>query len=154
MNEISDFEIRRETDIARLVKWRAEVIANVFGHVSGPQFNQLIEANTEYLRKHLADATHVSLMASAGGEDIGSGDLCIYDEMPSPDNPTGVCAYLMNIYVRKPFRNKGVASAIVARLIAEATRRGAGKIYLETTDEGRDLYKKTGFKPMKGYMKL
>lgn len=148
-----EFTIRRETDLNRLLDWRMKVVAGVFGPQPEDMLRTLTIANGEYLKKHLQDDTHVSLMASAKGEDIGSGDLCIYDEMPSPDNLSGVCAYIMNVYVSEPHRHNGVASAIVEHLLEEAKRRGAGKIYLETTDEARGLYKRMGFAPMKGYLK-
>lgn len=154
MNGNLEFEIRRETDLPRLLSWRMLVIRHVFGMQPESIMLKLTSANREYLEKHLRDDTHVSLMASAEGTDIGSGDLCIYDEMPSPDNLTGVCAYIMNIYVSEQYRHNGVASAIVEQLIKEAKRRNAGKIYLETTDTARELYNQMGFKPMKGYMKL
>ncbi len=32
-------------------------------------------------------------------------NTAIIEELPSPDNPSGKCAYLMNIYVREAFRN-------------------------------------------------
>lgn len=149
-----DFKIHRVADPARLLRWRMEVLDNVFGPDALTDTPELYAANAEFLRKHLADGSHVALMASCDGTDIGSGDLCIYEEMPSPDNLTGICAFIMNVYVREPFRNRGVASAIVRQLIAEAESRHAGKIYLETTGSARNLYAHLGFSPMTGYMKL
>ena len=59
----------------------------------------------------------------------------------------------MNIYVRKQFRNHGIAHAIVGRLIEEAKKRGCGKIYLETTEEGKPVYASLGFRDMPDMMK-
>lgn len=78
---------------------------------------------------------------------------CI-NEMPSPDNPSGKCAYLMNIYTRPQFRNNGIAKATVNWLIDKAINKGITKIYLETSEAGRKMYQNTGFKPMKDYMQL
>ena len=79
--------------------------------------------------------------------------VCFYSELPSPDNPGGLCAYLMNIYVRSSFRKMGVAHRIVGRLIEEARKSGCGKIYLETTPEGRPVYESIGFLDMPDMMK-
>ena len=43
-----------------------------------------------------------------------------YHEMPSPDNPNGKCACLMNIYARPPFRRQGIGDRIVCWLIGQA----------------------------------
>ena len=92
-------------------------------------------------------------MAEVDGEDAGCGAICITDELPSPDNRSGRCAYLMNIYVREAFRNQGVAHSIVSMLIEEAKKLGCDKIYLETTAEGKPVYSSLGFREMPDMMK-
>ena len=74
--------------------------------------------------------------------------------MPSPDNPNGGCAYLMNIYTRPAFRGRGVAKETCRWLIAEAQARGYRKVFLETSESGRALYASLGFTDMEDYMKL
>ncbi len=44
--------------------------------------------------------------------------------MPSPDNPSGRCAYLMNIYVREGYRSEGAGKKIVRYLIGCALLMG------------------------------
>lgn len=136
-------------DPEEALRWRAEVIGAVFGAAPSPQ---LLEANADYLRQHMADGTHRVVLACEDGAAAGCGALCIYDELPSPDNPLGRCGYLMSIYVRPPFRGRGIGSAIARWLAAEATRQGCGKIYLETTEAGRSVYAALGFAEMKDYM--
>ena len=143
-------EIKYITALPTLMRWRAEVIRNVFGVNPHPR---LLVANRQYYRRHMADGTHVALAAECGGEDCGCGAVCFTDELPSPDNPTGRCAYLMNIHVREPFRNKGIAHMIVARLVEEAKKRDCRKIYLETTADGKRLYLTSGFAEMPDMMK-
>lgn len=85
---------------------------------------------------------------------MGCGGLCLYDEMPSPDNPSGRCAYLMNIYVREGHRGAGIGKKIVRYLVGCALERGVTKIYLETSQCGRKLYESAGFTAMKDMMLL
>ena len=66
----------------------------------------------------------------------------------SPDNPTGRCAYLMNIYVRKPYRRRGLGAAITRHLVEQARWHRCGKIYLESSDMASALYGSLGFRPM------
>ena len=75
-------------------------------------------------------------------------------EMPSPDNPSGRCAYLMNIYTREQYRGRGVGAATVRYLIGQARQRRITKIYLESSEDGLALYRSLGFVPMKDYLHL
>lgn len=143
-------ELRRLTDPAELIAWRREVIETVFGVEPDSALN---DANRRYYRRHMADNSHIAYLASQDGEDVGCGAVCLTEELPSPDNPTGRCAYVMNIYVREEYRNHGIAHLIVNRLVEEAKSHGCGKIYLETTDMARPLYRSIGFKSMDNMMK-
>lgn len=143
-------ELHKITNLETLMKWRVEVILSVFGEHAN---RELTDANVAYYARHIADGSHLAIVASVDGEDCGCGAICLTDELPSPDNPSGRCAYLMNIYVRTPYRNHGVAHAIVRHLIEEASACGCSKIFLETTDEGRHLYKSIGFEEMENMMK-
>ena len=80
--------------------------------------------------------------------------LCLYREMPSPDNPSGQCAYLMNVYTRKGFCGQGIGTAIVEWLVEQARCRKITKTYLETSASGKPLYENLGFTDMYDYMKL
>ena len=143
-------EIRKLRDIDALIAWRREVILNVFG--AHPD-DKSLTANRQYYARHIADDSHTAFVALADGTECGCGAACFTDELPSPDNPSGRCAYLMNIYVRGPFRRQGVAHAIMRSLIDEARERGCGKIYLETTAEGKAVYSSVGFRDMPDMMK-
>lgn len=143
------------TDPATLMNLRREVLADVFCiDTADPRFDAVMAANLDYYRRHLSDGSHYALTITEGRETCGCGAVCFYDEMPSPDNPTGLCGYLMNIYIRPVYRHRGLARMLVDRLVGECRRRGAGKIYLETTGAARRLYHTAGFRPMTDMMKL
>lgn len=142
--------LRQIREVPALMCWREEVIRNVFG--SEPD-NQLLEANRDYYSRHISDGSHIAFVAEYNGDECGCGGVCLTEELPSPDNPTGRCAYLMNIYVRKNFRNRGIAHRIVMRLIEEAKKHDCGKIYLETTADGKPVYSSVGFEDMPDMMK-
>lgn len=143
--------LREITDLRELMQWRREVIVHVFGEAPD---EALMDANMEYYRKNVTAGLHVAFVAEVDGRGAGCGAVCLSEELPSPDNPSGRCAYLMNIYVREPFRSHGIGHDIVRTLIETAHGRGCGKIYLETTAEGRPLYESMGFRDMKDMMKL
>lgn len=142
-------QIRCITSLEELMKWRREVIANVFGTMAD---EALLESNRRYYMTHIPDRSHIALVASIDGIDCGCGAVCFSEELPSPDNSDGKCAYLMNIYVREAYRNRGIAHRIVRRLLDLAAERGCDKIYLESTDDGRPLYQSLGFRNMTDMM--
>lgn len=142
--------IRQVTAIPTLMHWRKEVIENVFGTTPS---KRLLAANRRYYLKHFADGSHIAIVANVDGTDAGCGAICLSDELPSPDNPSGHCAYLMNIYVRKNYRSRGIGRQMVEWLVTKAREMGCYKIYLETTDTAHSLYNSAGFKELPGIMK-
>ena len=144
-------EMKRVTDIPELLKWRQEVILNVFGKMPS---QELMEQNRIYYEKHIPDGSHIAYVALKDGVQVGTGSICLSEELPSPDNYSGLCAYLMNIYVRAPYRQHGVGHCIVKKLLEIAMNGGCGKIYLETTSDGRGVYESLGFKDMADMMKF
>lgn len=143
-------EIKEIHELTTLMRWREEVIEHVFGQKADPR---LLAENLRYYEQHMADGGHKAFLAQYDGEECGCGAVCFSEELPSPDNPSGRCAYLMNIYVREAFRQHGIAHKIVTRLIKESKARGCDKIYLETTPEGRGIYESLGFKDLPDLMK-
>lgn len=144
-------EINQIRDLPTLMLWRQEVLRHVFGEEPSAQ---LLKENRHYYMKHTEDGNHIALVASWDGTYAGCGALCFSEELPSPDNPNGKCAYLMNIYVREPYRQHGIAHAIVRQLLKEAKLRACGKIYLETTADGRPVYESLGFHDLPDIMKF
>lgn len=146
-----NIEIVRTRDLDLLQSWREEVIANVFDCIPT---DEVREANKRYYAAHIMDGTHLAVIALLDGEPVGCGAICFQQELPSPDNLSGCCAYLMNIYVRPSFRGKGVGRRLVGHLVQEAKQAECGKIYLETTAAGRLLYQSIGFRSMSDMMIL
>lgn len=151
---MSDITITRSDNINLLMFWRMRVLYCVFSIPEDEDTSELECSNRGYYERHLADGSHIACTASVAGEVIGCGGICFYDEMPSPDNRNGRCAYLMNIYVSERFRRQGVAKRIVRWLVGQALAQGVGKIYLETSEMAHRLYGDLGFNYMKNMMKL
>lgn len=151
-----ELNIRRAdvSELSCLLRWRMEVLHAVFGVPEGEPLPALFAANEEYYRAALADGSHIACFAEQNGEIIGCGGVCLFREMPSPDNPAGRCAYLMNVYTREAFRGAGVGRKIVSWLVEQAGAKGAAKIYLESSDCARPLYEGMGFVPMENYLTL
>lgn len=142
-------KIERIRSLKQLLRWRGEVLKEVFGTKADAE---LLKANARYYDFHEADGSHVALEAKLPSniegeyQSVGCGGICFSEELPTPSNPTGRCAHIMNVYVRKSFRNSGVGGHLLRALVDLAKFRGCGKIMLETTDETRNFYHELGFK--------
>lgn len=143
-------ELKEIKTVPTLMRWREEVLEHVFDIKPD---KRLLVQNRRYYLKHIADNRHIAIEAIYDGERAGCGAICLSEELPSPDNPTGRCAFLMNIYVRDIYRCKGIGHAIVTYLLEKAKELDCGKIYLETTSDGRSLYQSLGFGTMPDMMK-
>lgn len=143
-------------DMPLLMEWRMRVLREVFSIPEDEDTALLEQANRQYYERHLRKDSHTACFAGVKGTEaiIGCGGICYQEEMPSPDNRSGSCGYLMNIYVLPKYRKLGTGRQVVQFLIQDARRRGVEKIYLESSDPGRRLYQELGFSEMQGYMKL
>jgi len=140
-------------DLEELMRWREIVLREVFSIPTGEDMTGLLTANRAYYQTALEQEEHIACFACAAEKPVGCGGICLHREMPSPDNPTGQCGYLMNIFTLSAMRQHGVGRAIVQWLVQEAKRRGCGKIYLESTEQAYPLYRELGFHDMRGYLK-
>ena len=138
------------------VEWRMRVLEDVFrGEMPeyASELTQLSEANEAFFRRNTLDGTLTSCFAlDANGHIAGCGASCTLQELPSPDNPSGLVAYFMNIYVVPDMRGHGIGRQIVDWLISDSEKRGIRRMMLETTDAARALYGASGFRPASGYM--
>lgn len=152
-----DFAVRPTTlaDINQLMQWRMRVLREVFADAADVGWDKLEATNRRFYVDHISAQTLEAVWAiNREGAVMGCGDVCYQWELPSPDNVSGRNAYLMNIYVLPAYRRNGVGEAIVNYLVAMAKERECGKIYLETTDCGRRLYRRCGFTDLPSMMIL
>lgn len=105
-----DIEIRKAElfDLDLLMKWRMIVLHEVFSVPVDDPMAELEQENRRYYQRAIPSWNHVACFAYIGQKVVGCGGICFYQEMPSPDNPQGGCAYLMNIYTAPDFRGHGV----------------------------------------------
>ncbi|MCR5546634.1 MAG: GNAT family N-acetyltransferase [Lachnospiraceae bacterium] len=145
-------------DMDCLLELRMEVLSHVFSEekesISNHEWEKIRKENENYYSEELETRGHIACAIYVDQKLAGCGGVCLYREMPSPDNSSGNCAYLMNIYVREAYRRKGLAKRLCEFLIQKAREFGAEKIYLESSDMAVNLYKNIGFTNMNGYMKF
>lgn len=75
------------------------------------------------------------------------GVMAVDRRLPSPGNPSDRLSYVSSMSTDVDARHRGLARAVLGRIIAEAMARGIERIGLHATDDGPTLYLSEGFVP-------
>ncbi len=149
-------EFRKATpdDSDILASMRVEFLREVQDVYPGPRDEELIASTAHYFRGATARGEFISWLALDGTETIGTGGARLYELPPKYDNPTGMNAYIMNIYVKPEYRRQGIGERLFELVLNEARERGVTTVHLHATESGDPLYRKFGFTPRVSEMTL
>ena len=146
------FEKGTLANIDCLMKAREIVLREVFSLAPNKNIDAILEANRNYYLVAFKHDTHIAFVSFDGEDFVGCGDMCLQHEMPSPDNLSGKCGFVMNIYTHPDYRKQGMGRKMMQTLIDEARSRGIEKLTLEASHAGRKLYASCGFTPFEDCM--
>ena len=133
------------SDAEKLAEIRS-IFLKEMNNVSSEEKRINIEkTNLEYFRKTLCDNTFISWIALDNEEIIATGGLSFSVVPPCFPVTDGKVAYIMNMYTFPIYRNRGIGTELLKRIIDEAKQLGYKKITLNATEMGRPLYEKYGF---------
>ena len=146
------FKRATASDIDILVETRIEVL-RAANHLSEDIDMSLVEEKSYEYYNHCFDAgDHVAYLVYDGKNFAACGGVSFYKVMPTYNNPSGINAYVMNMYTRPEYRRKGIANEVLDLLLKEAVTQDIKRITLEATDAGKPVYMKYGFIGMKDEM--
>lgn len=133
-----------KNDIETLMKIRMEMLKEVNSLSDDYVFDKSFIENC---RKNFecTGETQTDILCIENGEPVACANLCYLSMMPTFSHPKGKRAHLMNVYVKKDFRRKGLAKKMLELLIEEAKSRKVTEISLDATEKGRSLYESMGF---------
>ena len=133
-----------KNDIETLMKIRMEMLKEVNSLSDDYVFDKSFIENC---RKNFecTGETQTDILCIENGEPVACANLCYLSMMPTFSHLTGKRAHLMNVYVKKDFRRKGLAKKMLELLIEEAKSRKVTEISLDATEKGRPLYESMGF---------
>lgn len=141
-------------DLEILLKTRLEMLRSVNGIPETEDLAEVAGSCRAYYLESFEKDTHVAYLAFDGETFIGCGGISFYQVMPNIKNPSGMKAYIMNIYTIPEYRGKGIATKVVDLLVTEAHKRNIRRITLDATAMGRPVYERYGFIPAVNTLKL
>lgn len=136
------------SDISELVKLRFMAIYEADEIKQNQRTSEFEKEVHDYFKEGLSNQTYFGAVAELDGQLISNNGLILYKKPPAFKGTTGIIGYVTNVYTIPEFRNQGIASELLKLLIAFAKNSRATKIHLGTTDDGRTLYEKHGFKDL------
>ncbi|TET29452.1 MAG: GNAT family N-acetyltransferase [Candidatus Heimdallarchaeota archaeon] len=142
------FSLRLATkdDIQQIVELRIEFIKEVRLEYPKDRVDEYREVMSNYLEKEMSSGNFIAWLAIANNGIIATSGLITIQRVPQLWNMSGKEAYIMNMYTKPKWRNKGIGTAILEKLVEEAKNRDIIAIKLYATPMGKPLYEKRGFK--------
>ncbi len=118
--------------------------------LSPPQHSDAIEKLRKqlilYFENHTANGDFISAIATIGKHVAGIGSMEPRIIPGNFKNPSGRWGFILNMYTVPEFRKRGVARAILDKLIETGLQQGLTAFELLATKEGQPVYEKAGFR--------
>ena len=149
-------KIRRATleDAETLVRLRVTFLEEVGQFAEGVDSGAVAEAFRRYLQRKLPPGEFLAWVAEGEGEIVATSGLVFFERPPNGTSPTGLEAYVMNMYTLPRWRGRGLATALLDAALAHVKRTDARRVWLHATDVGRPVYERAGFVSSDAEMEL
>jgi len=99
-----------------------------------------------WLAPRLANGAYFGHVLSEHGVAVAGIGLMLIDWPPHPMHPeTGLRGYVLNVYVERAARRRGLARMLMQLADEEFAKRGATYAILHATEQGRPLYERLGW---------
>jgi ribosomal protein S18 acetylase RimI-like enzyme len=110
------------------------------------------ETFRNYFDSSLSDKSLVVWVADDHGVVVSSVCFCLCRLAPRFENPSGLVAYMANVFTVPNYRRKGIGSNLISEAIVDLKTQGIRKILLHSSDMAKPMYESLGFVEGKNYM--
>ncbi len=151
---MTTFTTRRATleDVEVLVQLRLQLFRETGDVTEDSPWPEVAETARTYFQENLPTEHFLAWVAEANGQIIGTSGLIFFEKPPTVKRQRE--AYIMNMYTIPEWQRRGVASALLQEIISYVRTTSARRIWLRTTEPGRQLYEKHGFVPTRDELEL
>jgi GNAT superfamily N-acetyltransferase len=116
------------------------------GRQNTAALDQMEVAARTYFASAIPDGSYQGFLAVTNGDIVAGGGIVVSPWPGSFDQKLPRRAMILNMYVEKPFRRRGIARALMEEMIAWCRAEQFAYVGLHASDEGRPLYEKLGFR--------
>lgn len=132
-------------DMDELVRLRIEFLKEAQNIESDSNDADVRKALENYLDGAMKNNAFIAWVAVDDNRIVATSGLCFLTVPPTYKNPEGTVAYIMNMYTRPDYRNRGIANGLFEKTLDEAKNLGYRHFSLHATEKGRPLYARHGF---------
>ncbi len=158
MASLQDLVIRDATaaDVPRLVELRLAFDAELAGGPLPPDRETEHRAQVEaYLASRIPSGHfRVWVAEAAAHELVAMAGRIVVDRPPHPRSRRAPEVFVFNVFTAPAWRGLGVARALMESVIAEARALRARRVILRTSDAGRPVYERLGFRDPENWLQL
>jgi GNAT superfamily N-acetyltransferase len=115
--------------------------------------NEIKNNLAKYFDENIINSNFLGIICEYKKEIISVAYLAINKKPPNPNFINGKIGTLLNVFTYSEYRNQGIATELLRRIIEEAKKENINEIELSATKAGEKIYKKLGFKESK-YKKM
>lgn len=137
-----------DNDIDVFIKMRI----NQLREESAKEDINLEPALRDYYLRHLSDGTFISWLATDNDRIIGTSGMSIVEKPPYFGCPSGKIGLLSSMFTDKAYQRKGIAKALLSKVIDEARKLGCGIVQITASDMGVLLYSDFRFEKNNNFM--
>ncbi|HWF08644.1 MAG TPA: GNAT family N-acetyltransferase [Bryobacteraceae bacterium] len=118
------------------------------GQLSAEEHDTLLSASTPWIAGLLAEGAYLGRLIEHDGAIVAGGGIWLRELGPVPGClGVGKWAHLVNVYVEREHRRRGLARWLVKELLAWCETHRMDHVTLAASEEGRALYESLGFVP-------
>ncbi|MCD7935460.1 MAG: GNAT family N-acetyltransferase [Tannerellaceae bacterium] len=99
-----------------------------------------------YFERHIRRDDFVALGVSLAGEIVSCAFLIVDERPGSLSSPNGLTGTILNVFTYPQYQRKGFGLAVMEAIIEESKERNLSVLSLSSTEAGKRLYEKLGFK--------
>ncbi|NMM63013.1 GNAT family N-acetyltransferase [Clostridium sp. P21] len=139
-------------DIDNLVKLRIQLLKEAKKNIENYNWEKYSQVLKCYYNENLLNGKIAAFLDEENENIVAVSIMCFYNICPSLFNLDGKKALITDMYTVPKYRNKGIANKLLINIMEYAKKLGYKKVTLNSTDDGRKLYEKYGFKDVTGEM--
>ncbi|MBZ0277198.1 MAG: GNAT family N-acetyltransferase [Anaerolineae bacterium] len=141
------FTIRQATlaDVPMIVTHRRQMFEDI-GHTNSSGLDQMDRIGAEWLYERVANGRYLGWFAlNAAGDIVAGAGLWLQDWPPNMIDQEPYRGYILNVYTRPEYRQRGLARRLVETIIDWCSQRGIITVGLHASSQGRPIYEGLGF---------
>ena len=132
-------------DMELFVKLRLDFITEFHKDVDKTEKEKIEKSLRDYFERHIGINDFIGIICECNGKVVSAAYLIIGEWPANRDFINGKIGTLLNVYTYPEYRKNGIGTNVTRRIIEEAKKQNVSIINLLATEDGKNVYKKTGF---------